>query len=445
MDDSAVRGQAAGPTGLSPVMATPGSPPLWEYLTPPSRHGDPATTAVGARGVHLRMADGSRLLCGTSGLWNANFGYGVRSIADAVHAAMVDASYLTLFRYGHTYGQAAADGLLDRLGRRDFARIAFSTSGSAANDMAMKMLRQACALRGERVRKIVVGLRNSYHGLTYGAQSLAGEDLGQAVYGVDTRLVRHVDPNDTDELEELCLREGDRICGLFLEPVLGSGAVEVPAAFIARAHELAREYGFYLVADEVATGFYRTGPFRASQDWPGQPDLVILSKGLTNGTCAAAAVAVGRRLADLFDTSDAVFLHGETQAGTPPTAAAILAVLDLADRCSAPERSAEVARWLDTELAALSASSPVPLELTGRGCFRGVRLLADGIPLSGQGTAELVSAVRQQGAVVHPGPGGVQLVPAITYTREQVAELVGALGAGLSRAVAAARAELAGV
>lgn len=418
---------------------------LWEHLTPPSQYGDPARTAVGARGVHLRMADGSTLLCGTSGLWNVNFGYGVRSIADAVYAAMVDASYLTLFRYGHSYGQAAADGLLDRLGHQDFARIAFSTSGSAANDMAMKMLRQACALRGERVRKIVVGLRNSYHRMTFGAQSLAGEDLGQAVYGVDTRLVRHVDPHDVSELEQLCQREGDRICGLFLEPILGSGAVEVPAAFIARAQQLAQQYGFYVVADEVATGFFRTGPFRASQDWPRQPDLVILSKGLTNGTCAAAAVAVGRGIADVFDRHDAVFLHGETQAGTPPTAAAILSVLELADKCSATERSADVAGWLETELAGLCVRSAVPLELTGRGCFRGVRVLADGVALSGFGTAELVTAVRRQGAVVHPGPGGVQLVPAITYTHDQVTRLVGALETALSSTTAAPRADLARV
>lgn len=412
--------------------AFPGRSPLWEHLIPPSRFAVPATTAVGAGGVHLQMADGSTLLCGTSGLWNANFGYGVPSIADAVHRALIDASYLTLFRYGHSYGQAAASGLLDRLGRNDYAQIMFSTSGSAANDMVMKLLRQACALRGERVRKIVVGLQNSYHGLTFGSHSLAGEDLGQTLYGVDTRLVRHVDPTDIGQLEELCRREGDRICGLILEPVLGSGAVEVPPAFIERAQELADEYGFYVVADEVATGFFRTGPLRASELWTRQPDLVILSKGLTNGTCAAAAVAICHRIADLFQIHDAIFIHGETQAGTPATAAAIMAVLELADRIDAQQRAADVAEWLDQELNGLVRRSPMLLELTGRGCFRGVRVTTAQGPLPGAGTAELVAAARANGVVIHPGPGGIQLVPAVIYRQEQVTQLINGLEAGLN-------------
>ena len=179
----------------------------------------------------------------------------------------------------------------------------------------MKLVRHVALLRGERARRLVVGLKGSYHGLMYGSHGLTGEALGQHEYAVDQRLVRHVDPTRPTELAELCEREGDRISGLFLEPVLGTGALEVGQDFLREAFRLADEYGFAIVADEVATGFYRTGPLRASSAWHRQPDIVLLSKGLTNGTCASAAVVISHAIVGLFQAADDIFIHAETQAG----------------------------------------------------------------------------------------------------------------------------------
>ncbi|WP_331272458.1 daptide-type RiPP biosynthesis aminotransferase [Motilibacter aurantiacus] len=409
--------------------------PLWEFLVPPSAYGDPSRTAVRASGVRVAMADGSTLLCGTSGLWNVNFGYGNPAIAEAVHAALLDASYLSLFRYGHEYANRAAGALLDAAGPEAFGRVLFSTSGSAANDTVMKLVRQYAVLRGERGRKLVVGLRGSYHGLTYGSSALTGEDLGQELYGVDRRLVRHVSPHDVEELRALCAREGERIAALVLEPVLGTGAIEVPDAFVAAAGRLADEHGFALVADEVATGFHRTGPFRASAAWARQPDLVVLSKGLTNGTCAASAIVIGRRVVEAFDAADAVFVHGETQAGTPPTAAAILATLQVARETVADGRVEALARRLDAGLQALAAAAGGRVRLTGRGLFRGLVVSGrDGLPLDGPATAALVAETRRAGAIVHNGLGGIQLLPALTYSDAEIDELLGCLADGLSTA-----------
>ena len=403
--------------------------PLWEFLVAPSAFGDPSRTAVSASGVHVTMADGARLLCGTSGLWNVNFGYGRPEITRAVTAALEQASYLPLFRCAHAPALAAAQALLDACGSAHFARVLFSTSGSAANDVVMKLARHWAQLGGERGRKLVVGLRGSYHGLTYGSFSLTGEELGQDVYGVDRRFVRHVDPFDPAELRALCEREGSRIAALVLEPVLGSGALAVPDAVIAEAGRLADEHGFLLVADEVATGFHRTGPLTASGAWLRRPDVLVLSKGLTNGTCAAAALLVADRVCEAFDRADSAFVHGETQAGSPTSAAAILATLDVAAAEAAAGAPQRVATRLDGALRALAAERP-ELALSGVGCFRGVRV---GHGLDGAGVTALVDAVRRSGAIVQPGPGGVQLVPAVTYTDAQVDALVQALADGLDR------------
>ncbi|MDQ6785159.1 MAG: aminotransferase class III-fold pyridoxal phosphate-dependent enzyme [Actinomycetota bacterium] len=436
-DDRVVSGEGSGTTkGDTAVPGGPKQlgPPVWEFLTRPSQFGQLDRSAVRASGVHLTMADGRTLLCGTSGLWNVNFGYGRPEVRRAVATALDEASYLTLFRYGHLPATRAARGLLDAAGPVHFGRVVFATSGGAANDLVMKLCRQWAQLRGDRSRRLVVGLRGSYHGLTYGSHGLSGEDLGQDVYGVDQRLIRHVAPEAIDELVALCEREGERICGLVLEPVLGSGCQEISRPYIDEIGRLADEYGFLVVADEVATGYHRTGPFTASASWARPPDLLILSKGLTNGACAASCVLVSHAVCEEFDRHDAVLVHGETQAGTPATAAAITAVLEMAAdsaRSGDPDR---IARRLAARLEQLARQAAGLVAITGRGCFRGVVVTdGSGALLDPAGTASLVDAVREAGAVVHPGPHGVQLVPALSYTDEQVDLLVDALTTGLDR------------
>ena len=139
----------------------------WEFLIPPSGFGAVGRTAVSAHGTRVSFADGTQLLCGTSGLWNVNLGYGHPRIADAVARAFREASYLTLFRYGHEPAEQAAAALVDSAGADHFARVLFSTSGSAANDVVMKLARHYWMILGEPQRRVVVGLSGSYHGLTY--------------------------------------------------------------------------------------------------------------------------------------------------------------------------------------------------------------------------------------------------------------------------------------
>ncbi|MTE21823.1 aminotransferase class III-fold pyridoxal phosphate-dependent enzyme [Streptomyces sp. TRM43335] len=406
---------------------------LWPSLLPPELQGDDSLCAVSAEGVRVRFADGRELLCGTSGLWNCNLGYGNPAIADAVATALREASYLTLFRYESACARQAADALVDLCGAEHYGRVLFSTSGGAANDLVMKVARLYHALRGEPRRKVVVGLRGGYHGLTFGSFALTGEDLGQPVYGVDQRLVRHVTPNDTAELATLLGRQADRIAAVVVEPVLGSGAIPLEAEYVAELLRLREEHGFLLVADEVATGFGRTGSLFASQRWPEPPDLLVASKGLTNGTMAAATVVVSRGVAAAFDGPGTVLTHGETQAGAPATCAAILATIEEMRRLDAVALGRNLAERLDRELESLVAERPEVTGTTGVGCFRAVRLAGpDGAPLPHAEVPKVVAAIREAGAIVHPGPHCVQLFPALTYTEADLAELMERVRAGLA-------------
>lgn len=406
---------------------------LWPALLPPSQHGDDDRCVASADGVYLTMRDGRRLLCGTSGLWNVNLGYGNRAIADAVTKALHEASYLGVFRSENDLARQAADVLVELAGTQRFSRVQFTTSGGSANDLVMKLVRQYHALRGQ-TRRLIVGLDGGYHGLTFGSFALTSDSLGQQMYGVDRSLVRHLPPNDIDALERLLERERERVAAVVVEPLLGTGAVPLQPAYLDAIGELRDRHGFLLVADEVATGFGRLGEQFASRAWRYAPDVLITSKGLTNGTMPAAAVLISDAVFDPFRRADALLAHAETQAGTAVTAAAILATAAEMVRLDAIAAARRLGSLLDRELAKLVAAEPLVASTSGAGCFRALQLLTvDGHPLPRHEVGNVVDAVRAAGAVVYPGPQGIQLIPALIYTEQQLGELLTAIRNGLAR------------
>lgn len=394
----------------------------------------PDRVAVAASGNRIEFADGSTRLCATSGLWNVPLGFGNPAVTDAVHRATRDASYLSLFRAPHRHGELAADALIALAGPERYDRVVFSTAGGAAVDAAMKLVRQFWSQSGATSRSLVVGLKGSYHGTMYGGHALSGDDLLQSAYAVDRRSVRHVAHDDGgEELETLLRREGSRVAAVVVEPLLGSGAHVLSDVFVSRLLALRETYGFLIVADEVATGFGRLGPMFATDEWEAAPDVLLLSKALTNGAAAAAAVLVGARVADAFVRGGWTFVHGETQAGTPASAAAIVAVIGELHRIDVRSASRSLGAELSRLVARLQSEGLVA-EATGRGCFVGLGLRdGHGDPLPGSEVLRIVSAIAEQGVLVQPGPSCIELIPAFGFGAEELATVESAVRAGITR------------
>lgn len=406
--------------------------PLWPSLLPPSRQGDDDLCVVSAHGVRVRVLSGRELLCGTSGLWNVPLGYGDEVIADAVAEATRRSSFAGVFRFENVDARAAAVDLIEVSAHR-YERVMFTTSGGSANDAAIKLVRQYWALEGEPARKIVVSLRDSFHGLTFGAFALTGEDLGQAVYGVDQRLIRHVDVGDVDALSRLVRGSRGQLAAIILEPVMGTGTVPLDPVFLDAVSETCRQSGALLIADEVATGFGRTGPMFATTAWEHRPDLLITSKGLTNGTVAAAAILVGDRVAAAFERTGAVLAHAETQAGTAASTAAIVATIARFRELDVLRRGVRTAEELTEELDALVRDETDVEGRRGAGCFQSVTVRgAHGAPIDARGVVQLVDAARAAGVIVHPGPHGIQFIPALVSTQDDIRELVGGVRVALA-------------
>ncbi|MFE2927183.1 daptide-type RiPP biosynthesis aminotransferase [Streptomyces goshikiensis] len=406
---------------------------LWPYLIPPSSHGDDSICAVRATGHRVTFADGRTVLDADSGIWNVNIGYGNQRIAAAIAEAAEHASYLGAFRFENSYARRAAQDLLQVCGPDQYSRVLFSTGGGVANDAVMKLARIYHAVQGRPERNLVVSLRGSFHGLTFGGFALTGENLGQRVYGVDQRLIRHVTPNDTAELGRLMAALGSQVAAVVVEPVLGTGTLPLEESYVDELGRLRDEYGFLLVADEVATGFGRTGTYFASESWTGRPDVLVTSKGLTNGASPAAALVISHRVTDALVEHDTMFAHAETQGANAIACAAISATIAEMERLDAVTAGRNVAAWLQQGLSELVERHPLATRATGVGCFRTLHLVhPDGSPLAGTDVADLVARIRHAGAIVHPGPSGIQLAPSLTYSRDEVAELMTCIEEGLT-------------
>lgn len=404
----------------------------WTYLLPPSHFGRASDTVIAASGTRVTFADGVEAQCGRSGLWNVNFGYGNDHVAAAIDEATRGVTYLPLFRTSHPWADRASSTLIDLLGADHYSHTLFSTSGSAANDAVMKMARHWAALRGEPGRAIVVGLTGSYHGQTYGAISVSGDDLMQPLYKVDQRLVRHVAPDDVEGLHQLLDRQGSKIAAVVIEPVLGNGTIPVPQPFIDALMERRHRDGYLVVADEVATGFFRTGPRFATDEWVEKPDVVITSKGLTNGSCGAAAAVLGHRVTEPFLTHDSMLVHGETQGGSPPSCAAMIAVAELSQQPEIVTAAAEAEAHLAGRLRTL-VDHPLVAAIAGRGCFRSLTLTnGAGHVVDPDERSQVMEHIRLAGSWVYPGPTGVQIIPPVVSTPSEIDALIDGIEAGLN-------------
>jgi adenosylmethionine-8-amino-7-oxononanoate aminotransferase len=384
----------------------------FEFYLPSAAWG--AAEAISARGNTVTFADGAEALCGISGLWNASLGYGNEAVAQAIHEASLNAATLPIFRRGSSYSRQAASRLLAFARPHDYASVFYSTSGSSALDAVVKLSRQFHDILGDPKRRRIVSFTGSYHGVTMGAMAVTGSYLFQDVYHVDQRLQIKIPYDDRSALDIVMKRFGPEIAAVVMEPVLGSGTLPVPQEVVDAVYAYREAEGFLVVADEVATGFHRTGPKFASHNWI-QPDVLVLSKALTNGTCAASVLLVGDRVASTLGQAQQVFWHGETQAGSPQSCAAIVATLDEIERLDINSSAERVGEKLGVFVARLEKLSP-RVKGFGRGAFRAVQLFTpNGDVIGTDEVFALVNECRKRGAIVQPSPGALQFVPALTY------------------------------
>ncbi len=315
---------------------------------------------AGVSGCRIELADGRELVDGTSSWWSACHGYRHPAIMEAVHTQLDRLPHVMLGGMTHEPVVRLAERLAEKTPGQ-LAHTLFTESGSVAVEVALKMARQSWDNRGDTGRDTFIAFSDGYHGDTTGAMGVSDtyRDLRPRFAGLVNEhiTVPLPSPESPSELERVLDERGPRIAGVIIEPLVqGAGGMRVHSPeVLARVAELTRGAGTLLIADEIATGFGRTGSLFACQQAEVTPDIMCLSKALTGGTMPMAATLASESVFRAFQGPDetTAFLHGPTFTGNPLAAAAANASLDLFEREPRLNQALGIEEQLRAELTPL--------------------------------------------------------------------------------------------
>lgn len=411
-------------------------------------------TAIRAEGAWIAASDGTRYLDGAGGAIVVGVGHGAEDVIDAMEAQARRASYV----HGTAFTTEALEGYADELAPllpMDGPHVYPVSGGSEAAETAFKMARAYHLARGDSGRHVIVARSGSYHGNTRGALDASGRDtlrrpylpwLGRSLFvpavyeyrcSLDTHPAR-CGERHADGLEAAIERAGPETVAAFIaEPVAGAalGAAVPPNDYWPAVAEVCRRHGVLLIADEVMTGFGRTGRWFGGDNWGVRPDILISGKGASSGYWPLGlAVASG----EVFETiREAGFVHGFTHSHHAVGAAVGRAVLSKLRGEALVERSKELGARILEDLTAALAASPIVGDVRGIGMMIAVELVRDRdtkapFPRSAQLTERVLAAARERALLLYSSTGCadgtdgdlVMLGPPFTLTDEEAATLV---------------------
>jgi adenosylmethionine-8-amino-7-oxononanoate aminotransferase len=405
---------------------------VWHGFTQMSVYGDNTPVVVDrAEGREVIDPDGNRYFDAISSLWVTTLGHRVPELDEALRAQVDRVAHSTMLGNGNTTTVELAEALVPRL-PVDRAHLVFSSDGAAAVEQALRIAFQHWTNQGVEGRTTYLALGGAYHGDTIGSLSVGAGGFGTEVLDPlrfpVLRAPGFDDPSWADQACALVAEHADRLAAVIVEPLVqGAAGIQVgdPEGFTRLAAQCRRS-DVLLIADEVATGFGRTGTLFAGDQIEGwQPDLMCLGKGITGGYLAMAATAASRRVYDAFlgpDLSERTLYHGHSYGGNALAAAVALRHLQLVDEwdvlANVRARSDQLAAALADRVAKLDEVRAVRV----RGLMCAVELASpEDDPLWARRTC---SAMVRRGVLARSLGDSVILVPPLTTTADEVEQVV---------------------
>lgn len=390
---------------------------------------------VRGEGSHIFDADGRRYLDATASLWYCNVGHGRTEIADAVAAQMRELESYSTFQ---DLTNPPVRALVERIAAMApvaNSRVFLTSGGSDSIDSATKIVRRYWALMGEPERIVLLRRERAYHGMHTAGTSLAGIPANLEGYGGLLQDVVEVAWDDAEDLRATIERMGPgRVAAFFCEPIIGAGGVFAPPpGYLDAVRQICRDTGVLFVADEVITGFGRTGEWFASTRWSLEPDLLTCAKGITSGYLPLGAVIAAPRVWEpFFAPGVGMFRHGYTYSGHAAVAAAAGVNLDIIEREGLLARAVELEGQLAEALGPLASHELVSEVRAGVGVVAAVQIDPAALAADAGLLGRVVPACRKNGIMTRTlATGAIQVSPPLSLSDDEVEELASGIGAAL--------------
>ncbi len=352
----------------------------------------PAIIFAEGQGITVTNTDGEKYIDGMSMLWNVNIGHGNQELAEAGNSQLATLAYTSQFKGFSNEPAIRLAEKLASLAPGDLNSVFYTSGGSESNDTAIKLARFYWELKKQPAKRKFIALNNAYHGVTVAAQTATGipafhSFAGSNIDGViratafltESELGDKKAPNYEDSIRAAIEREGaDTIAGIIVEPVQGAGGVNIPPEGYLRAvRNLCDEFNILFLADEVITGFGRTGKFFGVDNWDIVPDMMSIAKGLTSGYTQLGGVMLNDEIKATIDSFDAVVPHGFTYSGHPTACAVALKNIEIMERDRLVENTKNMELELKKGLKFLEEKHPIVTNCRAIGLLAAFELYED--------------------------------------------------------------------
>jgi len=425
----------------------------------PIDHAEPVIYVSGS-GSTVRDICGKSYLDGLSGLWNVNVGHGREELAEAAAGQMKELAYFSGYAGSSNVPAIALADRIVALSYPDMQSVFFTSGGAEAIESALKTARFYWRAQGKPDKVKVIARQHGYHGVTL--QAMSATFVGSYWKMFEPRVPGFVHlqacypyrfqgalPGETvgeaaaRELEEAIVREGPDTVAAFLgEPIQGAGGVIYPTDdYWTRVREICTRHHVLLIADEVITGFGRTGRWFALSHWNVQPDMVAFAKGVTSGYLPLGGIIVNAAIKEAMDTvkPEDRWMHAYTYSAHPTCCAVGLKNLEIIEREGLCENAARMGARLHTGLMSAFGDHPNCGDLRGgKGLLAAVEFVEDKATRKNFAGSRKISALLQaelmkRGVVTrtrpsggpHPAPGDILFfAPPLVVTGEEIDRLV---------------------
>ena len=423
------------------------------------QQANPPAIITGASGVRITDIDGREMVDAVGGLWNVNLGYSCDPVRDAISNQLQELPYYSSF--AGTSNDAAIE--LSWMLREFFApegmgRAFFTSGGSDSVETALRLARQYHKIKGEQTRTKFLSLKKGYHGTHFGGASVNGNNKFRTAYEPLLPGCRHLPApytyrnpfNETDpaKLSQLILQAAEdeimfegpnTIAAFIMEPVLGAGGIMVPhETFMPGMQQLCSNHGILMIADEVITGFGRTGDWSGSRHWGVQPDFMCTAKAITNGYYPFGACMIAEHVAEVFERAgaDGFVGHGYTYTAHPVGAAAAIACLKETERLdvktNAAARGTQMFEGVKRLMEKHSAIGDVR---GGHGLMTGIEFVKDRAtkaPMDPSFGLSVQKVAMDNGVMLRASGPNILLSPPLIISEVDVGVILNAIDAGLT-------------